>query len=78
MDERSAAAEHLERKRPGWFTHNVFNRFAGTPAVLRASPRRWKLELAAFFDDAGADSSAQELLGAAAKHPVFRILRGAL
>ncbi len=27
MDERSAAAAHFERKRPGWFTHNVFNRF---------------------------------------------------
>jgi hypothetical protein len=24
MDERSAAAAHFERKRPGWFAHNVF------------------------------------------------------
>jgi deazaflavin-dependent oxidoreductase (nitroreductase family) len=26
MDRANAAAEHFERKRPGWFTANVFNR----------------------------------------------------
>ena len=29
MDERSAAAAHFERKRPGWFTSRVFNPFVG-------------------------------------------------
>ena len=26
MDTANAAKEHFERKRPGWFTANVFNR----------------------------------------------------
>jgi deazaflavin-dependent oxidoreductase (nitroreductase family) len=156
MDERSAAADHFERKRPGWFTRNVFDRFvnsltrrglsiagsrvlevcgrssgqprrtpvnllelggerylvaprgetqwvrnlraasegrllvgrrseafrateladADKPPVLRAYLKRWKFEVGAFFDGVGPDSSEQELLGAGAKHPVFRILGG--
>ena len=50
---------------------------ADEPLVLRAYLKRWKFEVAAFFDGVGPDSSEQELLGTAAKHPVFRILRGA-
>jgi deazaflavin-dependent oxidoreductase (nitroreductase family) len=29
MEDRSSAAAHFERKRPGWFTTNVFNRLVG-------------------------------------------------
>jgi deazaflavin-dependent oxidoreductase (nitroreductase family) len=43
------------------------------PPVLRAYLRRWKFEVGAFFDGIGPDSSEQELLGAAPKHPVFRL-----
>jgi len=157
MDDVSQAASHFERKRPGWFTRNVFNRIVAAltssglslfgsrvlevrgrssgqprrtpvnvlelegerylvaprgetqwarnlrvsgqgrllvgrrsesftaeelpderkPPVLRAYLKRWKFEVGAFFDGVGPDSSEQELLGAAAKHPVFRILRSA-
>jgi deazaflavin-dependent oxidoreductase (nitroreductase family) len=157
MQERSAAAAHFERKRPGWFTHNVFNRFvnwltrrglsiagsrvlevrgrssgqprrtpvnllelagerylvaprgetqwvrnlrasgegrllagrrsesfsaveltdAEKPQVLRAYLKRWKFEVAAFFDGVSPDASESEMLQAAAKHPVFRLLRSA-
>jgi deazaflavin-dependent oxidoreductase (nitroreductase family) len=41
--------------------------------VLRAYLKRWKFEVGAFFDGVGPDSSEQELLGAAPKHPVFRL-----
>ena len=43
------------------------------PPVLRAYLKRWKFEVAAFFDGVGPDSPEAELLGAAAKHPVFRL-----
>jgi deazaflavin-dependent oxidoreductase (nitroreductase family) len=43
------------------------------PPVLRAYLKRWKFEVGVFFDGVGPDSSEQELLGAAAKHPVFRL-----
>jgi deazaflavin-dependent oxidoreductase (nitroreductase family) len=43
------------------------------PPVLRAYLKRWKFEVGAFFDGVGPDSSAQELLGEAPKHPVFRL-----
>jgi deazaflavin-dependent oxidoreductase (nitroreductase family) len=45
--------------------------------VLRAYLRRWKFEVGVFFDGIGPDSSEQEMLAAAPKHPVFRILPGA-
>lgn len=154
MHSGSSAAEHFARKRPGWFTRNVFNRavaaltrlgvsvwgsrvlevkgrksgeprrtpvnvltfkgerylvaprgdtqwarnlrssgegrlligprrserFAATelsddekPPVLRAYLERWKLEVGAFFDGVGPDSSETELQAAAPKHPVFRL-----
>ncbi len=39
--------------------------------VLRAYLRRWKAEVGVFFDGVGADSSDEELLAIAPKHPVF-------
>jgi deazaflavin-dependent oxidoreductase (nitroreductase family) len=154
MQGTSAAGEHFARKRPGWFTKNVFNRivagltrlgismlgsrvlevrgrssglprrtpvnlleFAGElylvaprgdtqwvrnlrvtprctlyvgrrgksfdaqelpdaekPALLRAYLRRWRFEVAAFFDGVGPNASDEELLRAAPKHPVFRLV----
>ena len=153
MDGSNPAAAHYERKRPGWFTHRVFNpmiaaltrrglpiagsrvlevrgRTSGEPRrtpvnlleldgarylvaprgetqwarnlrasgegrllagrhsesftateiadpekveVLRAYLKRWKFEVGVFFDGVGPDSSEQELLAAAPKHPVFRL-----
>jgi deazaflavin-dependent oxidoreductase (nitroreductase family) len=43
--------------------------------VLRAYLKRWKFEVGVFFDGVGPDSSDQEMLAAAPKHPVFRVLR---
>jgi deazaflavin-dependent oxidoreductase (nitroreductase family) len=43
------------------------------PPVLRAYLKRWKFEVGVFFDGVGPDSSDAELLGAAAKHPVFKL-----
>jgi deazaflavin-dependent oxidoreductase (nitroreductase family) len=45
------------------------------PAVLRAYLKRWKAEVGVFFDGVGPDSSQEELLAIAPKHPVFRIDR---
>jgi deazaflavin-dependent oxidoreductase (nitroreductase family) len=41
------------------------------PPVLRAYLRRWKMEVGMFFDGVSADSSDEELLRIAPKHPVF-------
>jgi deazaflavin-dependent oxidoreductase (nitroreductase family) len=41
--------------------------------VLRAYLKRWKFEVGVFFDGIGPDSSDQEMLDAAPKHPVFRL-----
>jgi deazaflavin-dependent oxidoreductase (nitroreductase family) len=41
--------------------------------VLRAYLERWKLEVGAFFDGVGPDSSEDELRLQASKHPVFRV-----
>ena len=46
------------------------------PPVLRAYLKRWKFEVGAFFDGVGPDSSEQELLAAASKHPVFLVRSG--
>jgi deazaflavin-dependent oxidoreductase (nitroreductase family) len=43
------------------------------PPVLRAYLKRWKFEVGVFFDGVGPDTSAEELRGAAPKHPVFRL-----
>ena len=45
--------------------------------VLRAYLKRWKFEVGVFFDGVRPDSSDDELRGAAPKHPVFRLARGA-
>ncbi len=50
---------------------------AQKPPVLRAYLKRWKFEVSAFFDGVGPDSSEQELLEAASKHPVFLLGSGA-
>ncbi len=43
------------------------------PPILRAYLKRWKFEVGVFFDGVGPDSSEEELLAAAPKHPVFRL-----
>ena len=43
------------------------------PPVLRAYLKRWKFEVGVFFDGVGPESSEEEMLEAAPKHPVFRI-----
>jgi len=157
MTADNPAAEHFQRKRPGWFTAHVFNRlidvltslgvsmlgsrvlevrgrssgeprrtpvnlltFAGERylvaprgetqwvrnlrasgegrlllgrrsepftatevddeqkvAILRAYLKRWRVEVAAFFDGVGPDSPETQLRAAAPKHPVFRLHMGA-
>ena len=42
-------------------------------AVLRDYLRRWKWEVGQFFDGVGPDSTDDELLAAAPKHPIFHI-----
>ena len=42
--------------------------------VLRAYLKRWKIEVGAFFDGVGPDSSDAEILEIAAKHPAFEVL----
>lgn len=44
-----------------------------TVAVLRGYLRRWKWEVGQFFDGVGPDSTDDELLEIADKHPMFRI-----
>jgi deazaflavin-dependent oxidoreductase (nitroreductase family) len=153
----TAAGDHFARKRPGWFTKNVFNRViaaltrigvsvlgsrvlevrgrrsglprrtpvnlltyegrpylvaprgdtqwarnlrahphctlyvgrrgeaytareladAEKPELLRAYLRRWRVEVAAFFDGVGPDASEQQLLRVAPRHPVFLLARDA-
>ncbi len=41
--------------------------------VLRAYLRRWKAEVGIFFEGVSADSSDEELLRIAPKHPVFKV-----
>ena len=43
------------------------------PAILRAYLKRWKAEVGVFFDGVGPDSTDDELLAIAPRHPVFRI-----
>jgi deazaflavin-dependent oxidoreductase (nitroreductase family) len=44
------------------------------PDLLRAYLRRWKMEIGAFFQGVGPDSSSEELRRIAPGYPVFRIL----
>jgi deazaflavin-dependent oxidoreductase (nitroreductase family) len=43
-------------------------------AVLRAYLRRWKFEVGVFFDGRGPDSTDDELLAIAPRHPAFAVL----
>jgi deazaflavin-dependent oxidoreductase (nitroreductase family) len=43
------------------------------PPVLRAYLKRWKFEVAAFFDGVGPDASEPELRSIAPGYPVFRL-----
>ncbi|MFK0291249.1 nitroreductase family deazaflavin-dependent oxidoreductase [Streptomyces sp. NPDC090442] len=43
------------------------------PVLLRAYLKRWKAQVSAFFDGVGPESSDDELLRIAPKHPVFRL-----
>ncbi|MFF7840833.1 nitroreductase family deazaflavin-dependent oxidoreductase [Streptomyces ossamyceticus] len=43
------------------------------PVVLRTYLKKWGWEVGRFFGDVNADSTDEELLAAAPKHPVFRI-----
>jgi deazaflavin-dependent oxidoreductase (nitroreductase family) len=42
--------------------------------VLRAYLKRWRIEVGAFFDGVGPDSSDTEIRAIAAKHPAFEVL----
>ena len=42
--------------------------------VLRAYLKRWKFEVGAFFDGIGPDSSDEEILAIAGKHPAFEVV----
>jgi deazaflavin-dependent oxidoreductase (nitroreductase family) len=43
-------------------------------AVLRPYLKRWKFEVGAFFDGVGPDSTDEQLLAIAPRHPVFEVL----
>jgi deazaflavin-dependent oxidoreductase (nitroreductase family) len=44
--------------------------------ILRAYLKRWKAEVGVFFEGIGPDSSDEEIVRVAPKHPVFRLMRG--
>ncbi len=46
---------------------------ADKPAILRAYLKRWKFEVAMFFDGVGPDASDEQLLEIASGYPVFRL-----
>ena len=46
----------------------------GKVPVLRAYLKRWKMEVGIFFEGVGPDSTDEELLAIASKHPVFKVL----
>ncbi|MFP3901236.1 MAG: nitroreductase family deazaflavin-dependent oxidoreductase [Acidimicrobiia bacterium] len=56
-------------------THHVATELpdAEKPGILRAYLRRWKAEVGVFFDGVDADSSDEELLAIAPRHPVFAL-----
>jgi deazaflavin-dependent oxidoreductase (nitroreductase family) len=43
------------------------------PPILRAYLKRWKFEVGVFFDGVRPDSTDEELLAVAPKHPVFKL-----
>ena len=42
--------------------------------VLRAYLKRWKFEVGVFFDGVGPDSSDEQILAVADRHPAFEVL----
>ncbi|MFI6345674.1 nitroreductase family deazaflavin-dependent oxidoreductase [Streptomyces sp. NPDC050560] len=46
---------------------------AEKPVIMRTYLKKWGWEVGRFFGDITADSTDEELLAAAPKHPVFRI-----
>jgi deazaflavin-dependent oxidoreductase (nitroreductase family) len=42
--------------------------------VLRSYLKRWKFEVGAFFDGVGPDSTDEQLLAIAPRHPAFEVL----
>jgi deazaflavin-dependent oxidoreductase (nitroreductase family) len=71
---RAAGEGHLllgRRSEP--FTAVELGDDAEKAPILRAYLKRWKAEVGVFFDGVGPDSSDQEMLAVAPKHPVFRL-----
>ena len=50
---------------------------ADKPAILRAYLKRWKFEVGMFFEGVGPDSTDEELMAVAGRHPVFRVVAAA-
>ena len=62
---------HLGRKVEVFTVTEVAD--ADKPAILRAYLKRWKFEVAMFFDGVGPDASDEKLLEIAPGYPVFRL-----
>ena len=61
----------LGKQRTHWRAVEVVG--ADKVPILRAYLKRWKAEVGVFFDGTGPDSSDDELLAIAPKHPVFAL-----
>jgi deazaflavin-dependent oxidoreductase (nitroreductase family) len=61
----------LGKKRSHWIAREIAD--ADKVPILRAYLERWKAEVGVFFDGTGPDSSDEELLTIAPKHPVFSL-----
>jgi deazaflavin-dependent oxidoreductase (nitroreductase family) len=64
---------HVGRRKESFTATEVAD--ADKPEILRAYLRRWKFEVAMFFDGVGPDASDDELLEIAPGYPVFRLNR---
>jgi deazaflavin-dependent oxidoreductase (nitroreductase family) len=70
---RAAGGGRIQRgRRTQEFTAVEVESTDKTP-VLRAYLQEWAWEVGAFFDGVGADSTDEQLLAIAPKHPIFRI-----
>jgi deazaflavin-dependent oxidoreductase (nitroreductase family) len=61
----------LGSKRTHWVATEVAD--ADKVPILRAYLQRWKAEVGVFFDGTGPDSTDEEILAIAHKHPVFSL-----
>ena len=61
----------LGKKRSHWVATEITD--GDKVPILRAYLKRWKAEVGVFFDGTSADSSDDELLRIAPKHPVFSL-----